>query len=311
MRVIPEIVFVDGDRTYEKVLEELRCIIDLWGVPIEESVHHDANSSEIQNGDSEDGEGGSNTLDDKNKTKRETVYTIAGCGYEHEGVRRAVLEISMKYNMPDTNSSWTYTPINRRKVQSVEWIKDVQNKLTRQQFDEIFNICNQPGDKVSVLQWKLKKGSACYTVRKYVNHFHRKTRKTWLMAVDNNNINIANTLINAYGADVNQANEERLTALHIAAYNKNRNIALLLLKNGADRSVENKWGEKPDETARARGEENLANLIQNYTEKIWDQYCMTFSLAPVTIEKEDEDGEEAKKLLNERIKFHSLITQII
>ena len=73
----------------------------------------------------------------------------------------------MKYNMPvylDTNSSWTYTPINRRKVQSVELIKDVQNKLTRQQFDEIFNICNQPGDKVSVLQWKLKKGSACSTL---------------------------------------------------------------------------------------------------------------------------------------------------
>ena len=46
-----------------------------------------------------------------------------------------------------------------------------------------------------------------------------------MVAVDNGNINIANTLIQAYGADVNQANEERLTPLHIAAYNGYRNIA--------------------------------------------------------------------------------------
>ena len=38
---------------------------------------------------------------------------------------------------------------------------------------------------------------------KYVNHFDLKTRKSWLMvAVDKGNINIANTLIQAYGADV-------------------------------------------------------------------------------------------------------------
>ena len=138
--------------------------------------------------------------------ERETIYTIAGCGYEHDGVRRAVLEISMKYNMPvylDTNSAWTYTPINRRKVHLVEWIKNVQNYDAKKQFYTIFKLCDQEGDKVSMLQWRLGKGNDCYTARKYVNHFESKTRKSWLMvAVDKGNINIANTLIQAYGADV-------------------------------------------------------------------------------------------------------------
>ena len=123
-------------------------------------------------------------------------------------------------------------------------------------------------DKLTMLKFILSKGNACYTVREYVNYFARKSRKTWLMiAVDNGNINIVNNLINFYGADVNQANGERLTPLHIAAYKGHRNIALLLLKNGADRLMENKWGEKPAETARGKGNEELAQLMKNIMKK--------------------------------------------
>ena len=302
--VVPDVVFVDGDHTYEKVLQDLEQIIELWGTPIicqkeRETDNNSAENDDDRNGDEEGSSNNNNQNENQEHEKdesieRETIYTIAGCGYEHDGVRRAVLEISMKYNMPvylDTESAWTYTPINRRKVHLVEWIKNVQNQDAKKQFNTIFKLCNQEGDKVSMLQWRLGKGNDCYTARKYVNHFESKTRKSWLMvAVDNGNINIANTLIQAYGADVNQANEERLTPLHIAAYNGYRNIALLLLKHGANRLMENKWGEKPAETARAKGEENLANLIHGYTEKTWEIHRMTFSLAPVKIEKADKDG---------------------
>ena len=302
--VVPDVVYVDGDHTYEKVLQDLEQIIELWGVPIvckKEGEMDDKNAEKDddvdEDGSSKNNNQNENQEDEKDEViERETIYTIAGCGYEHDGVRRAVLEISMKYNMPlylDTSSAWTYTPINRRKVHLVEWIKNVQNYDAKKQFYTIFNLCNQEGDKLSMLQWRLGKGNDCYTARKYVNHFETKTRKSWLMvAVDKGNINIANTLIQAYGADVNQANEERLTPLHIAAYNGYRNIALLLLKHGANRSMENKWGEKPAETARAKGEENLANLIQDYTEKTWEIHRMTFSLAPVKIEKASGSGND-------------------
>ena len=255
----------------------------------EDSAENDDDRNGVEEGSSNNNNQNENQEDKEDESiERETIYTIAGCGYEHDGVKRAVLEISMKYNMPvylDTDSAWTYTPINRRKVHLVEWIKNVQNYDAKRQFYTIFKLCDEEGDKVSTLQWRLGKGNDCYTARKYVNHFDLKTRKSWLMvAVDKGNINIANTLIQAYGADVNQANEERLTPLHIAAYNGYRNIALLLLKHGANRSMENKWGEKPAETARAKGEENLANLIHGYTEKTWEIHKMTFRLAPVKIE---------------------------
>ena len=304
--VVPDVVFVDGDHTYEKVLQDLEQIIELWGTPIicqkeeetaEDSAENDDDRNGVEEGSSNNNNQNENQEDKEDESiERETIYTIAGCGYEHDGVKRAVLEISMKYNMPvylDTDSAWTYTPINRRKVHLVEWIKNVQNYDAKRQFYTIFKLCDQEGDKVSTLQWRLGKGNDCYTARKYVNHFDLKTRKSWLMvAVDKGNINIANTLIQAYGADVNQANEERLTPLHIAAYNGYRNIALLLLKHGANRSMENKWGEKPAETARAKGEENLANLIHGYTEKTWEIHKMTFRLAPVKIEKVDSSDKD-------------------
>ena len=293
--VVPDVILVDGDHTYEYVLATLECIIELFGVPV---IYPEKQDDE-------------DSISSKKKEKGDVIYSIFGSGYEerHAGVKRAVWEISMKYNMPtyiDSESSWTYTPINRRNDRQVKWIHDVENQARFRQFNKVFQICGQAGDKLTMLKFILSKGNACYTVREYVNYFAKKSRKTWLMiAVDNGNINIVNNLINFYGADVNQANGERLTPLHIAAYKGHRNIALLLLKNGADRLMENKWGEKPAETARGKGNEELAQLIEKYNEEAWKYFSSTFHLAPIIKEKqeekkkddddEDEEGQEEEE----------------
>ena len=69
--------------------------------------------------------------------------------------------------------------------------------------------------------------------------------------------------------------------------------------------MENKWGEKPAETARGKGNEELAQLIEKYNEEAWKYFSSTFHLAPIIKEKqeekkkddddEDEEGQEEEE----------------
>ena len=128
--MVPDVILVDGDHTYEYVLATLECIIELFGVPV---IYPEKQDDE-------------DSISSKKKEKGDVIYSIFGSGYEERqaGVKRAVLEISMKYNMPtyiDSESSWTYTPINRRNDRQVKWIHDVENQARFRQFNKVFQIC--------------------------------------------------------------------------------------------------------------------------------------------------------------------------
>ena len=60
--VVPDVVFVDGDHTYEKVLQDLEQIIELWGTPIicQKERETDENSAENDDDRNGDEEGSSN-----------------------------------------------------------------------------------------------------------------------------------------------------------------------------------------------------------------------------------------------------------
>lgn len=67
----------------------------------------------------------------------------------------------------------------------------------------------------------------------------------------------------ANGADINGTNLTGFTPLHHAAENNSDNSASVLLEAGADAEIPNRRGQKPLDTARAKGHEDLVRLLQN------------------------------------------------
>ena len=67
----------------------------------------------------------------------------------------------------------------------------------------------------------------------------------------------------AHGATVNLPNRTGFTALHHAAENGSREAAAALLQAGADPEWPNAAGQRPLEVARARGQEQVAALLDS------------------------------------------------
>ena len=68
----------------------------------------------------------------------------------------------------------------------------------------------------------------------------------------------------ARGVSVNQQDEKKLTALHIAAYHGQKDhirFAKWLLKNGADVSLKDYKGNTPADVAQDRGNEDIAKIL--------------------------------------------------
>ena len=68
----------------------------------------------------------------------------------------------------------------------------------------------------------------------------------------------------ARGVSVNQQDEKKLTALHIAAYHGQKDhirLARWLLDNGADVSLKDYKGNTPADVAQDRGNEDIAKIL--------------------------------------------------
>ena len=68
----------------------------------------------------------------------------------------------------------------------------------------------------------------------------------------------------ASGVSVNQQDEKKLTALHIAAYHGQKDhirLARWLLDNGADVSLKDYKGNTPADLAQNRGNEDIAKIL--------------------------------------------------
>ena len=68
----------------------------------------------------------------------------------------------------------------------------------------------------------------------------------------------------ARGVSVNQQDEKKLTALHIAAYHGQKDhirFAKWLLENGADVSLKDYKGNTPANVAQERGNEDIAKIL--------------------------------------------------
>ena len=68
----------------------------------------------------------------------------------------------------------------------------------------------------------------------------------------------------ANGGDINQRDEKKVTALHIAAYYGQRDHILLakwLLANGADASLKDYKGNTPQAVAEDRGNDDIAKIL--------------------------------------------------
>eukprot|EP00937_MAST-01D_sp_MAST-1D-sp2_P002451 g2451.t1 len=74
---------------------------------------------------------------------------------------------------------------------------------------------------------------------------------------------------NAFAGSVNREGGFGETALHIAVYNEDRDMARLLLEHGADRSLKNLFGVTPVEAARERGDEMMQALLARAKQK-WE-----------------------------------------
>ena len=71
----------------------------------------------------------------------------------------------------------------------------------------------------------------------------------------------------AHGATVNLPNRTGFTALHHAAENGSRDAAAALLQAGADPDWPNGAGLRPVEVARARGQEQVAALLDSVAQQ--------------------------------------------
>jgi ankyrin repeat protein len=65
-----------------------------------------------------------------------------------------------------------------------------------------------------------------------------------------------------YGADINEGDEEGVTALHIAVVDGHSDIAKFLLSKGANPQKVDKWGLSPIDLARKNGDQELLSLLE-------------------------------------------------
>lgn len=241
--VVPDVVFVDGDHAYEGTNRDLETIIKLWGLPFDEET-------------------------------QEQRYTIVGGGFEHvNGTRVAVKHLGQKFDMPiylDTGQAWSYTPVNKRRLATLEVITDVKSDIIKQQFEALIEMVSKRGADPSMLHWRLQKGGPSYGARNYLNHFTKQSGKNLLMvAAENGNHAICRALICDYNVNPNAKNFLKGTALHNAAYNGHARVVAVLIELGADKTMENKWGETAIKAAMSNGHKDLANMLENYTPAQW------------------------------------------
>lgn len=84
------------------------------------------------------------------------------------------------------------------------------------------------------------------------------------LSVASSNARAVHQLIHTFGADVNAANADRRTPLHIACVNEDVPIARLLLELGADSSLTDRWNRSPVDEAKRTGNANLIDLLSLY-----------------------------------------------
>ena len=234
--VVPDVIFVDADREYERVRQDLDTIIDLWGVPL------DPDTGEMK-------------------------YTIVGAGFEHKGTKRAVKEVSMKYGMPvylDSNQVWTYTPIHKRKVLKIQLLKDVEQDYIKKQFKNLQKLASAQNGSAEMFKYSLRQGGTCYGARNHLEHFDENHKSLLMYAAENGNADIVRVLIDHYNANPSAANIKKGTPLHSAAYNGHFRVVELLLEYGANKHAENSWGEAPHHSALSKGHTSLSDYILSY-----------------------------------------------
>jgi class 3 adenylate cyclase len=64
-------------------------------------------------------------------------------------------------------------------------------------------------------------------------------------------------------ADVNAADYDKRTALHLACCEGHENVVLLLISSSADLSVRDRWGSQPYKEAIHHGHQNVADILAN------------------------------------------------
>jgi hypothetical protein len=113
------------------------------------------------------------------------------------------------------------------------------------------------------------------------------------------------------GADVNARNNHGWTPFHIAAYWNRKDIAKLLLENGANPTVRDSSSKTPKDAAIEAGNEEIAKLVENW------QREFAKALIPLYYKEKELKGEKIQNVL-ERIRgpeiekeVKELITKLI
>lgn len=218
-----------------------------------------------------------------------------GDDYDYADVKRAVDELGVKYGRTvyaETGKCWTYASVkSARQIARENGAKQDPAEVRRNQkmWHAVVAVLSR-GDDVDALGQAMSENDDSD-----VNYSGDKQKgKTALMvAAERGRTNCVAALLDEYQADTNtQSPDQQYSALILAAYKGHKAICFSLLEHGADKSLQNQYGETAEASARAAFKADVADAIAGYSSP--EKLESAEKSGPSKDEK-DEAGEQDEK----------------
>lgn len=258
----PNLVYIDADLDYDRCKRVLDWVVDQWP---------DAH--------------------------------IAGGAFDYApGVRRAVQEVANARNLRlhvEQGQCWTFsqqailltyntsrpvllagepTVAGRATVDGPGWVHQVGSVMASgDNVERVRELCRGHGRDPAAAR---AADAACLTdpgplagedpdaVLIDVGARDKRCRTVLMRAANKGRLQCVRALVHEFGARVNvQAERSGYTALHEAAYNGYTDIVRELLDSGANTTLRNRYNETAADSARQKGHEELARLIEAKNEE--------------------------------------------